>query len=240
VQFLVEPDELSDELPENTKALTAADVGDELPVALRTVVAEQPEFATWVPSRLCLYSFGLIDAGRARAGNRERRKAPMLVFWTVPVRDGAAGLRRLALGLYSNTSRLDDAADAADLEIREIRTTFGPVPVDEGGPETDAMRTTLRVGKTQLTWDGRPASDSAAVSEPEVIRWRAEGDKRRWVDGTLTLTPRVRSGMIGSLKVEGKDDLAKMMRASPIRFVGPGYRGGGGTIEVEPPAKGKG
>ena len=240
VQFLVEPDALSDELPERTQAMTAGDVGDELPVPLRTVVAEQPEFAAWVPSRLCLYTFGLIVAGRVRAANQERRKAPMLVFWTVPIRDGAAGSsRRLALGLYANTSRLDDAADAADLELRDVRTTYGPVPVDEEAPETDAQRTTVRLGKTLLTWDGRPASDSAAVSEPEVVRWRSEGDKRPWVDGTLTLTPRVRSGMIGSLKVEGKDDLAKMMRASPIRFVGPGYRGGGGTIEVEARGKGK-
>jgi hypothetical protein len=36
--------------------------------------------------------------------------------------------------------------------------------------------------------------------------------------------------MVGSLKVEGKDDLAKLLKASPIRFVGPVYQGGTGSL----------
>jgi hypothetical protein len=36
--------------------------------------------------------------------------------------------------------------------------------------------------------------------------------------------------MVGFLRVEGKDDFAKAIMASPIRFVGPARIGGGGEF----------
>ena len=36
--------------------------------------------------------------------------------------------------------------------------------------------------------------------------------------------------MVGSLQVEGNDDFAKAIKASPIRFVGPALLGGGGEL----------
>jgi hypothetical protein len=46
----------------------------------------------------------------------------------------------------------------------------------------------------------------------------------------LTLTPEWTKAMVGSLRVEGKDDLAVAIKASPIRFVGPAVVGGGGEL----------
>jgi hypothetical protein len=46
----------------------------------------------------------------------------------------------------------------------------------------------------------------------------------------LVLTPTWSRALVGSLRVEGKGDLAKLLKASPIRFVGPLYRGGGGEL----------
>jgi hypothetical protein len=51
------------------------------------------------------------------------------------------------------------------------------------------------------------------------------------VNGDLVLTASWSRAMIGSLKVEGKDDLAKLLKASPIRFVGPVYQGGTGSLQ---------
>ena len=39
--------------------------------------------------------------------------------------------------------------------------------------------------------------------------------------------------MVGSLKVDGKDEFAKALKSSPTRFAGPAYHGGGGTISFE-------
>jgi hypothetical protein len=38
--------------------------------------------------------------------------------------------------------------------------------------------------------------------------------------------------MVGSLKVDGKDDFAKALKGSPTRFAGPAYRGGGGVVAL--------
>ena len=48
----------------------------------------------------------------------------------------------------------------------------------------------------------------------------------------LALTPEWTKGMAGSLRVEGDDDFAKAVKASPIRFVGPAVMGGRGELAL--------
>jgi hypothetical protein len=88
----------------------------------------------------------------------------------------------------------------------------------------------VRVGKTTVTWDGRPARDSAAVAEPVSIGWSKRTLKGDLAEGQVVLTPGHSRAMVGALKVEGKGDLAKALKASPTRFAGPSYSGGGGTV----------
>jgi hypothetical protein len=40
--------------------------------------------------------------------------------------------------------------------------------------------------------------------------------------------------MVGALVIIGKDKLAKLLRRSPIRFLGPMYQGGSGQLSVVP------
>jgi hypothetical protein len=49
----------------------------------------------------------------------------------------------------------------------------------------------------------------------------------------MRVAPTSSRSMIGSLIVQGDDDLAKALRSSPIRYVGPNYRGGGGELRNE-------
>ena len=46
----------------------------------------------------------------------------------------------------------------------------------------------------------------------------------------MTLSPSFSRAMVGALKIEGKDALAKALKASPTRFAGPAYWGGGGSV----------
>jgi hypothetical protein len=39
--------------------------------------------------------------------------------------------------------------------------------------------------------------------------------------------------MVGALRVEGKDDLAKALQASPIRMLGPAFWGGSGEVTFQ-------
>ncbi|HEX6105384.1 MAG TPA: hypothetical protein VFZ26_07360 [Gemmatimonadales bacterium] len=231
MQFLVEPAAAARRLPEGATPLPAERAGDLHP-SLRNVVAAQPEFAGWVPARLCFLYFGRVEAGGVRMTQKDPRKAPLLALWTVAAPDSAGSPREVAVEIFTSSSRLERPARDAGLDFRSARSTVGKVPEDEEGRPSEDDRYSIRLGKTRITWDGHPAGDSTGASTPVVMAWRAEGRSDDWVEGVLTLAPRSSGGMIGSLKVEGKDDLADMLMQSPIRFVGPGYRGGGASLRI--------
>jgi hypothetical protein len=48
----------------------------------------------------------------------------------------------------------------------------------------------------------------------------------------LALRPLWSRAMIGSLRITGKDEVAKALKASPVHFVGPQYERGSGTLEL--------
>jgi hypothetical protein len=114
-----------------------------------------------------------------------------------------------------------------------MEAKIGKVPVSDvnGVPSSDD-RFQVKIRKTLITWDGHPAKDSTQTNGSVEIVWASSETSSPKGNGHLTLTPQWSSPMVGSLKVEGKDDLAKALRASPVRFVGPVYRGGGGEIEL--------
>jgi hypothetical protein len=231
VQFLVEPGMAAQQLGRGLRPLGTGDV-DGLHPALRGVAERQPEFRSWVPSSLCLYYFGAVQADGQQVREKNPRKAPMLAFLTLAAADSQSGTRRdFALEVVTNTGRLERSGNVAGLDVRMARTSLGPVPATEDGAPSGEDRLQLRLGKTQLIWDGRPAEDSTPAGGALVREWRAQGRRGGWVEGKLTLSPAWSRAMIGSLKVEGKDHFARMLKASPIRFVGPEYEGGAGSLE---------
>jgi hypothetical protein len=231
IQFLVEPSQAAGKLPKGNRPVPASQAQNLHP-ALRRVVEGQPEFADWAPSSLCLFYFGLVEADGDKVRDRNPSKSPMLGFWTVAAADSLSGKRQdVALEVITNSGRLESSAGQAGLEIRSIRSSFGPVPPDEEGQTSGEDRYQIRIRKTQIVWDGRTGSDSTRPKESLVHSWRAQGKRGGWVNGDLALTANWSRAMIGSLKVEGKDDLAKLLKASPIRFVGPVYQGGTGSLQ---------
>ncbi len=231
VQFLIAGATLARELPEGSRPLPASRVSG-LDPALQSVVEGQPEYAAWTPSDLCIFYFEAVDARGQRVHDDDPSKAPMLAFWTVAAVDSASASRRdLALEVVTNNGRLERSGRLIGLEISTERSSVAPVPPDEDGVPSGLDRYRFRVRGTQFIWDGRRAVDSARVEAPLAREWRQVGRRGDWVTGKLTLAPGWSGAMIGSLKVEGKDDLAKMLKASPIRFVGPAYYGGVGSFE---------
>jgi hypothetical protein len=230
VRFLADPAALAKKLPEGITPLRASDTPDLHP-ALRGAVQEQAEFAGWVPSNLCLFYFMSVDAEGQRVREDEVRKAPMFGVWTVAAADSAARRRDVAIEVLTNNGRLERAGNLAGLDFRNARTSIGKVPPDDDGVVSGDDRYQIRIGKTQLVWDGRPAGDSSRVESPVASEWRGEGRQGGWINGKLAVAADWTRPMVGSLKVEGKDDLARMLKASPIRFVGPGYYGGTASLE---------
>ena len=146
---------------------------------------------------------GAAQRRRARAVRQQRSAHPL----GAPGRPGGAG--GAAGGRHSARGRRGRRA-----ELR--RALPGQGGKDHRSPGTDRM-----------------ARESAAVREPWRISWAASGRQRRVVSRAKSLlSPGLLAAMVGSLKVDGKDAFAKALRASPTRFAGPAYQGGGGSVTL--------
>jgi hypothetical protein len=232
VQWLLNPDSLRGVLPGGARLLSSDQSPDLHPV-LRQVVASQPEYRSWTPSALCFYRMGSVSTeSETIGGGSDSSKAPVLGIWTVAAETGTSGPRILALELRANDGDLREAGRHAGLEFDRLTVAVGPVPRDDGPPRPDETRYQIRFGKTLLVWDGRPAEVATRSATPVVWRWQAVRSRGGWLTGDVTLTPAGSSMMIGSLRVEGKDPLARALQASPIRYVGPAYQGGEGQLRV--------
>jgi hypothetical protein len=232
VQFLIDPAALEDRLPDGVRPLAAGAI-ENLHPALKGVIESQREFAAWSPSQVCLLYFGRFEAGGRRIQEEEPRKAPVLALWTVAAGGaGAGGRRDVALEVYTNSSTVESQARLSGMEIRMARADRDPVPEDEEGRPSPNDRYTLRLGKSQITWEGRAAGDTVPPASPSGSAFVAPGRRGGWVTGSLSLAPRVTGGMIGALRVQGRGDLANAMRDSPTRFVGPGFVGGGASVRL--------
>lgn len=235
ILFLVEPGHASGSLPPGLNLVTAGEANDLHP-SLATEIRARPELGTWSPSHLCFYTLDTIQTDDFVLRDKHGRKSQLFGLWTVSAAETASGAKRdVALLVLATSGRLTRPGKAAGQTLREVELKQGKVPtVDVNGVPNSDDRFQVKVGKTLITWDGHPADDSSRVSGSMDISWAASAATPDPGKGSLTLLPEWASPMVGALKVEGKDDLAKALRASPVRFVGPRYHGGRGLIHLRP------
>jgi hypothetical protein len=231
VQLLVDPARLDVSIPRGARPLRA-DAIEDLSPALRSVVTGQPEYAGWTPSRICMYYMQSVDVGSLTVTERDPTKAPMVGIWSLTAADGAGNTpHEVALRLFTNSGRLERAAEVSGFDLRKVEGEVRLLPnEDDASAPPVGVRRTVRLNRTVLIWDGRQVSDSAKANGPVTLLWRAESKQRGVMTARLALTPAWTKGMAGSLRVEGEDNFAEAVKASPIRFVGPAVMGGGGEL----------
>ena len=99
-------------------------------------------------------------------------------------------------------------------------------------PESNRHRYEIKIGKTVLSWDGQLAGrDSTAVPDPGQSSLIFQGTRSIKWTATVASQPAWTRALAGVFRVEGKDDLAVALRASPIRQFGPMYWGGAARVE---------
>lgn len=231
VQLLLNPaSELLRELPAGWRAVPAS-ADSNLHISLRGVIEGQTEYAAWSPSQLCFTTVDTIHTKEFSLADKSGRRPQLFGYWTVLAAGPSGTPQHVAIDLFANSDRLIRSARLAGQEFHEARLTVGKVPVeDENGVPSSDDRFQVKLGGTVITWDGRLAGDSTAVARGVENTWSAAGMKGGVVTGSLTLSPARSQPMAGSLKVDGKNDLAKALRASPTRFAGPAYGGGTGKV----------
>jgi hypothetical protein len=227
VEFLVDSARIRSFLPSGAMPLRA-DRMQQLHPAIARTVQEQPEFGAWTPASACFYFFDeVVVAGRPMASTRpEGEMIGFVSFAARMLEDRGRSGDVLDVLLASNWKGMRSADDEG-LSLQRASVAVEDIP------NSANRRVTVKVGGTVLRWEGHGASDSAAASSPVERRWMVKGVDRRYRLVTMRLTPANSRSLIGSLIVEGDGDLAKAMRGSPIRYVGPGYRGGNGELVNE-------
>jgi hypothetical protein len=224
VRFLTEPGVAARQSRDGYRPVRA-DQDQALHPALRGLVEAQSEFAAWVPSALCFFYVDSVTVGGRTVAEKNARKAQLVSVWTIATSEQGRGTRRdLVLDISASNSRVVRNAEAVKLRIRE-----GEVSVSRPPDKPDEVHNT-KIGKTRLVWTGRVAGDSSKVEQPIEEAWLVRGASGSAWNVALSFKPEWSRPLVGALSVEGKDDLAKTLKASPIRFVGPRYLGGGADL----------
>ena len=225
MRFLLNPGQ-APKFPKNDFLLLRADQDPHLHPALRQVITTQPEFRSWAPSRLCFYYLDAIQIGDHREADKKHRRPQLLAMWSLAtVTVGTKAQRDFVVELYGGRGGLGRAAEGTGVRMEEVRAEVA------AATDTTPDAHSVKIGKTLLVWNGRPAKDSTQVTRPVLESWSMVGLRNLGIWQTeLELTPRLSQSLVGSFRVEGKGDLANALKASPIRFVGPLYRGGGARL----------
>jgi hypothetical protein len=150
----------------------------------------------------------------------------MMAVWSLATGVRGTGTRRdFVVEMYGGRGGLSRAAEVTGVSVEEVRAAVSDAT--DSTPDVHSVK----VGKTLLVWNGRAAGDSTRVTQPLVESWSLVGRRSGGIWQTeLAFAPQWSRPLVGSFRVEGKGDLAKALKASPIRFVGPLYRGGGGRL----------
>ena len=224
MRFLIEPRSASKASRAGYRALRA-DQDQSLHPALRSVLEGQPEFASWTPSSLCFFYVDTVTVGGRVIAEKNARKPQMIAVWTLPTVEQSRGVRRnVVLEFSAGSPRVVQAAEAVKLRMREASSRISLSP-----DSTEELHD-VKIGKTRLVWTGRPAGDSTKVTEPIQESWLLRGASGTVWSVSVTLRPGWSRPLVGSLRVEGKDDLARALKGSPIRFVGPRHLDGAADL----------
>ena len=227
VRFFMEPSAAARELRKGF-VLVSANEDQALHPALRQVVQNQPEFGTWIPSNLCFYYLDAVQMGKLRVTAKDRRKAQVLGVWNLATKEKESGARRdQVVDMFAGRSALVRTAETERVRLHEAEVIVADAP------DTTADLYSVKLEKTLLVWTGHVADDSSRVQSPIEESWSAPGFRRQEKPAHLVLTPVWSRSLVGALRVEGKGTLAKALKASPIRFVGPFYHGGEGQLRFD-------
>lgn len=231
VHFLMDSAAADKELPKQYRTIRASDF-PELSPALKNLIAGEPEFQAWVPAQWCSFYYDQVKIGDQTLGEATPAldRTQYLGTWligAVPVQDPAgppAAASYFIADLRTPNWRMIRLAETSFIRMDYAEPAIGKVP--EGRDD----RYRVEMGRTIITWDGHLAGDSAIAAPRAEQTWHSVNSRGVRIRANVTLAPQSRQNVAGTLQVAGNDDLAKSLRASPIRMVGPLDWGGVETL----------
>jgi len=199
--------------------------------ALEGLVGRRPEFAQWIPASVCIISADEVTVGGRTVTDDDPEKRQMVGFWGIAARPANQLLSDSIMVvpvLFTNNHKIDRNSELQGLKVDTVEEDRGDEPDKPGDRFYE-----VRVKKADIHWTGHMAGTPAAA-EPRTwtLMFKGNGSIPWFAD--VRLEPGEQQFVVGSLRIQGKDDLAKALKASPIRMQGPAFWGGSGSFSFFP------
>ena len=228
IWYLADPD-LARSLVPSSIALAPAGTGAGLPPLLARTVQDEPRFAQWIPGAICIAAYDRVTSGgRTLAQGKAGR--PVIVGTNSLAASEARGFPTATsylIDFMTDQRSLSRAADAAGFGMDGI-TVLTKQQVGADDP-----RVSITVAGVQITWSGHAIGDSGVGKTRSMSFGYGSGRAPSWLID-LESAPASTRLMAGSLEVDGRNTLARALKASPVRGIGPEDSGGTVTLTFHP------
>lgn len=226
VWYLADPALAPSLVPPGT-SLRPASATASMPESMLRLVQDEPRFAEWVPAVLCIGRFAAAAADGSPVGPPRQGQSHLLVVSGLAAASPFgqdAGWQLSALGLRAG--RLDQVAGNARIGSSSAQIR------DRVGVEGEDEQWELSFDGVKLSWSGHPTGQSRVGTTQSMSFGYAGSRNTLWLV-ELRSAPESEQGQVGSLRVEGKNTLAQALKSSPIRSMGPIWRGGELTLQFQ-------
>jgi len=223
VEFLMEPELAAKQLVPGYQVVPAASFAAISPVLSRE--ASDSLHAGWVPAQVCVIEAPTMTVGGSSlAPDKKMGGQEVVGYWSIAAtRPGSSGPldQWYVAALWTNDWRTRKQTEAAYVPMTVFKRSMAAVP------ETSRHHYAIQIGKTSLTWEGeiagRDSTGTTTLQRTTLIFGGLRGIP--WT-AQVTSRPAWTRTLPGVFGVQGNDDLAKALKASPIRMFGPMWWGG--------------
>ena len=224
IWYLADPDLARQMVPTGTD-LSPAGSGAGLPTLLARTIRDEPRFNLWIPGAICIGAYRRVTAdGRTIAEAKEGR--PIIIatsYLAAHDPHGVAGATSLLLAFMTDKRQVARASESAGLDMSGISV------VTRQQVGADDPKVTISVDGVEIVWTGHAIGDSGVGKTRSVSFGYATNRSASWLIG-LDSRPTSTRLMAGILEVEGRNTLARALKASPVRGMGPEESGGSVTL----------
>jgi hypothetical protein len=226
VHFLVDPLEAQDDLPRGYRTMAAREVVG-LPGPFQRILADEPQYADWIPGQLCVAFPDVVTVEKRQYSRGDGGKPLGLLWWGIAA--AGDGMKPEVGGLSLRVLATNSSGLKRHMELSRIplaRITIERAPIKDSEDE----RIRIKLDKVEIVFDGHPREDSTLIVQSVHQLGALSGGLRHiWVVETSLHASSVAS-LSGALRIQGKGAVGKVLKSSPVRLLGTTISGGGGEV----------
>lgn len=224
IWYLADP-ALAVDLVPSSVTLKPAGTGAGLPRIVANYIRDEPQFAQWIPGSVCIgYYDRVTSEGKTLATSKPDRPVVIATsaLWAQDPR-GITEAGSYLVSFLTNERSIAKAGQDLGFNMNDLRLNRRP-----HAPEEDP-EISIEFDGVQIIWSGHAVRDSSVGTTRSVSFGYAGARTTSWLV-QLEAIPAATRLMAGALEVVGRNTLAKALKTSPVRAIGPEESGGTATF----------